>query len=431
LFMLLERAMGRQVHSSSPKPLEEEPDLRETRPGSSAGGLRQGQQAGTERQPQATLQRASAASEAVADLDLFYKRRLSGNFKLMRAAPGVILEVGMAAEKMITVSHRIAQDCLHSDALAALRESSKHMQNAQYISGHIMSNGQDIVEELADAMLAYKARDFKKFGSDFGTAMRKVFLCKADGSGMPEGRPDEAVVANVTEGLLEGFFGEGSQLSISFPGGSTIPIDLHQCIANNLGTFTSVWSEIMFLYAKKVAGTKAKDKEQLEWSTAVAFTMMKIPGALEKCSLGPEEQQMLQEAIAGLASGRQGGLGWDFQMPGSTRVSSEQLEEHLAITIKAWAEQRWMTFGQDLGRLLQEMVLTVFAKKYTLDSDGLLQTSLLGRSVVPPNSVAGFLTLVAAASAVLGLVAMRRARSARGLQVSMEAEGFSDQEAAE
>jgi len=339
-----------------------------------------------------------------------------------------VMQFGMAFQKMVTISHQIAEECLHQDALIALRKSARHMQSAQYIGGHIMANGQDIVEELADATIAYKEHNFRKFGQDFGTAMRKVFLCDADGAGMPEGKPDEEVVANVTEGLLQGFFGEGSQLVLKLPGSEQIPIDLHSCISQNLGFFTSVWSEVMFLYAKKVAG--AKPKEQLEWSTAVAFTMMQLPKALERCSLGPEEQQMLEDAITGLASGNQG-LGYHLRLPRTKPVSNDQLEEHLAVTVKAWAEKRWMTFGEDMGRLLQEMVITVFARKYSVGTNGLLQKNQLWEEAERRSSNAPYLALCAACAAVFGLAVTRRVVAMGSSWRDEAVSDGTDQEAAE
>jgi len=160
----------------------------------------------------------------------------------------------------------------------------------------------------------------------------------------------------------------------------------------------------MFVYTKKMAGVKPK--EQMQWSTAVAFTMMKLPKAMERCNMGPEEQQMLEDAIMGLASGHKA-LGWDFKLPGM-RLSNDELEKHLAITVEAWAEQQWLAFGQDLGHLLREMVLTVFSQKYTLDGNGLLQKRLGQHMGALRTSVAAYLVVSCIGAVIVGFAVMRR-----------------------
>merc|ERR1712113_923453 len=114
--------------------------------------------------------------------------------------------------------------------------------------------------------------------------------------------------------------------------------------------------------------------------------------------------QMLEDAIMGLASGHEG-IGWNFKMPEGARVSNDELEKHLAITIKAWAEKRWLTFGQDLGELLQEMVITVFSQKYTLDSNGVLQRSVEQPIFALHTSAAAYLA-IALSSAVAMIFGM-------------------------
>merc|ERR1712050_102659 len=128
----------------------------------------------------------------------------------------------------------------------------------------------------------------------------------------------------------------------------------------------------------------------------------------EKCNLGLEEQQMLEDAIMGLSSGN-GGIDWDVKMPVIARVSNDRLERHMAIAAKDWADQRWEAFGEDLGKLLQEMALTVFGKKYSVDSNGVLRENLQHQAltirVVSPKAVYLGLALVSVAA---GVMAWRR-----------------------
>merc|ERR1719343_431974 len=110
----------------------------------------------------------------------------------------------------------------------------------------------------------------------------------------------------------------------------------------------------------------------------------------------------------GLSSGN-GDIDWDFKMPANARVSNDKMEKHMAIAAKDWADQRWEAFGEDVGKLLQEMALTVFDKKYSLDSSGMLgrnlqQPVLRVRSASPVAMYLGF----AMVSAVVSLIASRR-----------------------
>merc|ERR1740121_807262 len=400
-----------------------------------AGGDEQPEGAAGEEVNEAKQQQdVERQKRAKQDLDFFYggRRLVEINSKLMSMAPGMVLQMGMAVQKIVAVSHQVVQDCLHQDALQALDKAAQHVQSVQYVSGHLVANGQDIVRELADAIVAYKARDFGKFGTDLGTALRKVFLGTATGQGvaLPEGLPDEEVVSNVTQGLLKGFFGEGSELRLTVPGDvdrepEVIEIDLHECIGNNMVFFQSIWAEVMWVYAKRSA--KVKTKEMGQWSTAVALTMMQLPKALDKCSMGPEEQQMLEDAIKGLASGNDG-VSWDFRLPDSARVSNDRLEKHLAITVEDWADKRWTAFGEALGKLLQEMALTMFDRKYSFEG-GLLQKSLLGLSSGEPRNTPAAACLSLGMALAVGIsFAAARCRSAdRGEVVDF---GFEVEESA-
>merc|ERR1719162_666824 len=164
---------------------------------------------------------------------------------------------------MVSLAQETAKQCLHPDALEAMNVARAHLADLNFVSGRLAANGEDVMAELADAVTAYKEHEFKQFGSDIGTVLRKVFLSKRTGKGLPtlpEGMPDPEVVSNVTRGLLEGFFGEGSEVDVLMGGDAmhaaqTLPIDLHSCINNNMAFFQSVYAEIMFFFAQKsVAG---------------------------------------------------------------------------------------------------------------------------------------------------------------------------------
>lgn len=341
-----------------------------------------------------------ARTEASEQLDVFYSdnagRRLdfAANSKLMAIAPSMLMQTGLTAKTVVTSARQTAKDCLHHDALAALDEAALHMESIEYISGHLVANGQDILKDLADAVEEFKLDNYRKFGWDFGRALRKVFLSHRGDSKLPEGLPSENVLANVTSGLIKGMFGIGAELDVKLVGDidrvpQQLNIDLHKCISKNLAFFQSIWQEVMFIYAKRDA--KASESDKVSWSTAVAFTMMNVPDAMDKCDLGPEKQEMLKDAVRGLVQGGEG-LGYAYKAPESSKVSKDQIENHMAITAKDWASMKWSDFGEDMGHLLQEMAATAFSKKYSIDN-GVLRKHVLELSAAPP--VVGAQLLVA------------------------------------
>lgn len=237
--------------------------------------------------------------------------------------------------------------------------------------------------ELADSVTAYKGEDYRQFGSDLGTALRKVLLSNAADSSLPEGLPGKEVLGNVSDGLLRGLFGEGAEVDLKLPGDidhepTVIHVDLHQCVSNNLKFFQAAWSELMFFYAKRAAGV-VPEKEKFEWGTAVGLTMLKVPDVMKKCSLGPTEQEALEDAIKGLATGG-AGIRFSYKPPEGSEVSKSMLENHMAITVKDWAKMHWNDFGTDLGHLLQEMAVTVYNQKYMVDDHGVLRRRILDLS---------------------------------------------------
>jgi len=355
---------------------------------------------------------AATNQEATKSLDFFYGSRRLNSVKidpqLMSAAPSLFMQAAMSAKQIVGLTHSVAKDCLHQDALVALDRAAEHMQNVNYVSGHLIANGADILTELADSVTSYKGEDYKKFGSDLGGALRKVLLSNTADSSLPEGLPGKEVLANVSNGLLRGLFGEGAELDLKLPGDidhvpTVIQVDLHRCVSDNLKFFQEAWAEVMFFYAKHAAGAVA-EQDKLQWATAVGFTMLQVPDVMTKCSLGTAEQEALEDAVKGLASGG-AGISFDYKAPSGSEVSKDLLENHMAITVKDWAKMRWKNFGIDLGHLLQEMAVTVYDQKYVVDNRGILRQRILDLSAggAPAGGIGA--TAVTAALATAALVA--------------------------
>jgi hypothetical protein len=331
---------------------------------------------------------ANQATDAAAtdSLSVFYgSRRLEGISNMKAAAAMTILvmpQLGANLEELVTLSHNIMKNCLHGDALLALKRAGVRMRSLEQVGGRFLANGGDIVGEMSDAVERYEAKDLHGFGKDVGISLRKVLLSNSTDSSLPEGLPKSDVLANVTQGLIGGFFGRGVGMDVQLRGPeSTFRMDLHGCMKKNSKFFKSVWASTMFLFAKEDATgggessiTSRLKHHRAQVGTALALTLMQVPKALRQCGITPAQEAMMLDSIKAL------GHGSKFRL--KTPVSVDQLNKDtvalgVAETVKSWSAQDWQTFGRDLGKLLQAMAAEVFPQKYSVDGAGRLQAQIL------------------------------------------------------
>jgi hypothetical protein len=340
----------------------------------------------------------------------------------------VMPQLGANLEELVTLSHTVMQNCLHGDALQALHRAGQRMRSMEQVEGHFLANGADIIQEMSDAVERYEGQDFHGFGNDIGIAARKVLLSNSTDSTLPEGLPQADVMANVSQGLLDGFFGRGMAADVNLRGSDpsgNIHVDLHDCMTRNKQFFQSAWASTMYLFAREDAQGHSSIARNLgnhraQVGTALALTMMQVPKALGRCGITPAQEEMMIDSVKALGHGAR------FRM--ETPVSADNLDKDtvalgVAETVKSWSTMRWHTFGQDLGRLMQAMVAEVFPQKYSVDGAGRLQAQILVDTATPHNAVAarvgGALHTKGSSLAFvvcLGLVALlafRRARSSR------------------
>merc|ERR1719330_267080 len=127
---------------------------------------------------------------------------------------------------------------------------------------------------------------------------------------MPEGLPGDEELGNVTTGLLQGFFGRGMYLEVFDKQDpyDSISVDMNMCVNRNLGFFQQVWSEAIFMIARAVAsGAPDMDalddnKAKLQFGTQLAFTMMQVPGAMKKCGISSDQEDMVMDSLKALGS---------------------------------------------------------------------------------------------------------------------------------
>lgn len=326
---------------------------------------------------------------------------------LMMAVPTVV-DAATKVTSMVRLTERLVKQCVQGDAMQALNTTATHLENMTYIGNRLMANGADIAEELAKCVKDWQREDFRRVGEDVGTAMRKVLLSKASTEpALPEGEPPVEIINQVTEGLTEGFFVPGMDVKIKDLAAPdvNVKIDLNKCINRNQPlfrqSFKAVWALFAQMSANKeqfgleksqiasnqvplggkvplsttnaqdpLAGAKNFMGENSEWMSAAALAMMQVPGALQKCNIGPETEKMLGEAIHSLKYAKV-----KFDMPGQT-ITQKETSLLMSDAVESWTRWRFEDFGKDVGELLREMVLLVYPQKYSIDERGILRRAL-------------------------------------------------------
>jgi uncharacterized protein (UPF0335 family) len=327
---------------------------------------------------------------------------------------GAGLDGALKLTSLVTLCTQLVKNCVKGDALDLLKLTAHHLINMSFVVNRFVVNGVDIAQALSDGIIAYQSHHFHKFGSDIGTALRKILLSKAaHGRKLPEGVPEERIIELTTAGLMEGFFATGSGVKITDSADPrvNIALDLHRCIAGNSAFFKDIfmglWSLIAQMSANKeqhgLDGVRQPQGVQSTWTNELMMAMAQFPMALDRCNVGPRTEEMLSEAIYSLKD-----LQVQIQFP-SSPLTPEFATKEMAKAVEAWTKWKFEDFGRELGMLLRELVLQAFPKKYSVDAFGRLQRDVTVRenpskqqSIVSPLVIAG----VAAASFV-ALAAVR------------------------
>jgi len=315
-----------------------------------------------------------SAADADQELGMFYGggRRLASVNPAALAMSTTFVGMQLAAtmQQMTHLAHEVVKKCVHADALAAFQLAGKHMRSLKYMQGRFQANGKEIAVELANATKAYENGDPHEFGRNIGKALRKVLLSNTNSTDLPEGPPDTAAMANLSSGLIEGFFGQGAAVDVkSSKGEYAMPlhVDLHACMKENVKFFQQVWAESLWLFAQEdlegnpITNISASQKKA-QFGTAVAFSMMQLPSALKQCNLGDDEQEMLMDSIKAMGHG----TSFKFTWPDGT-LDKDEVANKMADSVKAWSDTDYHTIGMKLGRLLQEFAVKAYPQKYALD----------------------------------------------------------------
>jgi len=314
----------------------------------------------------------------------------------------VVIKLKTEVVQLIELQSTLIEKCTKDHTLDALHKAREHFRDVKFVGGRLVANGADIVSELSDGIISFREKKFLQFGKDIGLMWRKVLLSKAKPHDL---EPTPEMLEDMSIGLVKGFFGPSTVLTISsdtpnYPntqatlpaaqaqqgisGGLGAPpslpitgptpaatvavgmqgppvfldlkINLHQCVSENMNFFQSVWTTAYLFFAQASEENPSKDEvNQMQGSLGVM--LMGLPGALQRCKITSQQSEMLVNSVKALK--------FNVAMPHS---AGADVSMDLEKAVRDWTAQHWKLFGEDIGRLIQQMVLEIFPQEYSIDS---------------------------------------------------------------
>jgi hypothetical protein len=277
--------------------------------------------------------------------------------------------------------------CVESDTMTVLNVSLKHLKNMTYVQSRFVANGIDILKVVADAAPQIHAGNYHGVGYDIGTIFRKLILSS---NNMPihlvltNGMTREEVGPTILNGIIQGFFVTGSNLTVRLMGRSDVDIfmDLHRCIAKEAGHFTDALNALSLFIAEIATSIERwklqsegiqlqGPRNQMAWLGKLSGLMANVPILMNRCGMTPEQINAMGRAIDHFDKMH---LTLGIPGPVGDRVSagvdaSKTLEE----ATKYWEAGKYLVFGELMGSMLRDLLLTVYPQLYSVDESGKLQ----------------------------------------------------------
>lgn len=307
------------------------------------------------------------------------------------------IDSALKLTSMVTMSTQLLRNCVHGDALDMLKKTGQHLVNGQYLQNRFLVNGVDIAHGLADSIVAFEAKDFRRFGRDIGVSLRKVLLSNARKGtrALPEGMPQQDIIQKVTQGLMRGFFIKGAGFVITDDADPdvNIVVNLHRCVAGNSMFFKEIWTGLWNLFAQLAANPQQFQLPSVQpaassgpavaapqkirapkWQGELMVALLQFPMALQRCGLGADAQRMFMEAIQSIKY-----VHVKMIFP-EDRIKVMKATDKMAKAVEAWTNWDFDTFGKEIGMLLRELVMLAFPQKYSVDANGRLKRQLVNLS---------------------------------------------------
>jgi hypothetical protein len=308
------------------------------------------------------------------------------------------IDGALKVTSLVQMCSTLVKGCVHGDALRMLNATAHHLINMKYLGHRLLVSGVDIAKCLAHSIIAYDRHDYRRFGSDIGTTLRKVLLSDSMGSGgmLPEGVPEDTIIQQTSEGIMRGFFVGGAMLEITDIARPDVDIrlDLHRCIARNHRFFKEIFEAIWNSIAQFSMNAEQHDLQlgqpavaqgrQPKWTGELMMALMELPSTLQRCNVDEDTEVMLMEAIQTL-----GQLKFHTSFPRG-RLKVKEVMERMARAVQAWTNWDFKEFGKQVGMMLREFLLKFFPLRYSVDAHGYLHRQLKTSRVKPLESFTPF-----------------------------------------
>jgi len=137
---------------------------------------------------------------------------------------------------------------------------------------------------------------------------------------------------------------------------------MDKCLGNqNMFFYTEIWNATSVFFAPIARYQSVPKKPNHRWQNLLSVAFAEMSGALRRCGLNEEQSAMLYKSLISLKS-------FHFRMDVTrARLHNSEISVDLQQAVKEWSKKRWYKFGEDLGKLLQQMVLVAFPKMHSAD----------------------------------------------------------------
>merc|ERR1711974_263154 len=137
---------------------------------------------------------------------------------------------------------------------------------------------------------------------------------------------------------------------------STLNVDLHKCINENMPFWKSAWSPVWELASATAEGSES----EVPGMSELMMSMMDLQMAFTRCKINPAMEAMLIDSV------EMGKLHAELKLP-EDRFQGTSVTSLIASALEDFHDQRWRAFGSQLGAAMQELVVVSFSQKYDVD----------------------------------------------------------------
>jgi len=154
---------------------------------------------------------------------------------------------------------------------------------------------------------------------------------------VPDFKPNDNEVLEITEGIVEGFI-------------LTDTFDLHSCVQKFESTAPYVRNGVVLIAKGAEKGDEKRVKHGLK---QIAIALRAIPDIFNACKAGVEAVESLVKAIVAFSTP----ASFAFEVGQHIVLNGVNIYEEIKAAIEAWDKQDWTTFGKHVGMALRKVIV--------------------------------------------------------------------------